>query len=142
MSAKIVAQARVAIEAAEKRIDELEAELKAERAKAKLEREGAAKLLEFVSQTQIPAEGPIGPPIRKLLEGTARAIRSGIHVLPSNRWPLPGIEEREPQGIAKQIEAMMKQRGEDRRERSARDREVHRNHDEAMRRVARANATE
>ena len=76
----------------------------------KLEREGAAKLLEFVSQTRIPAEGPIGPTIRKILEGTARAIRSGIHVLPSNRWPLPGIEEREPQGIAKQIEAMMKRR--------------------------------
>lgn len=105
-----IAQARIVVEAAEKRILELQAKLEMEQAKAKLEREGAAKLLEFVSQTRVPAEGPIGPPIRKLLEGTARAIRSGIHVLPSNRWPLPGIEEREPQGIAKQIEAMMKRR--------------------------------
>lgn len=48
MNTKIIAQARVAIEAAEKRIDELEAALESERVKAKLEREGSAKLLEFV----------------------------------------------------------------------------------------------
>lgn len=68
----------------EVRIDVLTKHLEVAQAQVKLEREGAAKLLEFVADTRIPKEGPIGAPLQELLAGTARAIRGGVHLLPAS----------------------------------------------------------